>query len=218
VDSVHPAARRRRNRTSPAAAAEAAPAGDAAARVHRRDAAREPVADRHLRDQGHRARRAQARGREGQRPRRPVLDPHRAVDLQRHARRRSAARGVGVTSLRGTGDVTQNKQLLQHIFDELANDNSRPFIDSFADDVRWTIAGTTSWSRTYDGKTAVLEELFGPLRERLIERVKVQAHRLLADDDCVVVEASGTATTRNGRPYNNRYCWIFRLVEGKVRE
>jgi ketosteroid isomerase-like protein/catechol 2,3-dioxygenase-like lactoylglutathione lyase family enzyme len=111
-----------------------------------------------------------------------------------------------------------NKELMQRIFTELEKGNGRPFVDSFADDVRWTIAGSTKWSRTYEGKTAVLDELLGPLRERLVGRVKVTAHRILADDDCVVVEARGEATTKTGRAYNNTYCWIFRLDGGTVRE
>jgi len=111
-----------------------------------------------------------------------------------------------------------NKQLLQHVFAELAHGNGRPFIDSFADDVRWTIVGTTQWSRTYEGKQAVLDQLLRPLRERMAGPVKVTAQRILADDDCVVVEARGEGTTKTGRAYNNTYCWIFRLAGGKVRE
>jgi catechol 2,3-dioxygenase-like lactoylglutathione lyase family enzyme len=48
--------------------------------------------------------------------------------------------------------------------------------------------------------------------------VKVSPRRFIADDDLVVVEARGEATTRTGRPYNNSYCWIFRLAGGKVVE
>src|SRR6185369_1881470 len=105
-----------------------------------------------------------------------------------------------------TMGAAENKQLLRHIFAELEGGNPRPFVDSFADDVRWTIVGTTPWSRTYDGKAAVLGELLGPLRERLLRSVKVAPTRILADEDCVVVEARGEATTKNGRPYNNTYC------------
>ena len=113
---------------------------------------------------------------------------------------------------------SDNKQLLQHAFAELEKGNARPFVASLADDVRWTIAGTTEWSRTFDGKRAVLEQLLGPLRDRLVEPVHVRATRFIADDDLVVVEARGEATTKTGKPYNNTYCWIFSLADGKVRE
>lgn len=112
----------------------------------------------------------------------------------------------------------ENKRLLQQIFAELASGNARPFVDSFADDVRWTIVGTTKWSRTYEGKEAVLNGLLRPLRERMNGPVTIAATRFLADEDCVVVEARGEAVTKTGRAYNNTYCWIFRLDGGKVRE
>src|SRR5438093_2436327 len=95
------------------------------------------------------------------------------------------------------GEMT-NKPLLQQVFGELATGNARPFVDSFADDVRWTIAGTTKWSRTYEGKETVLNELLRPLRERMAGPIKTSATRFLADEDCVVVEARGEATTKTG--------------------
>jgi len=111
-----------------------------------------------------------------------------------------------------------NKQQIRHVFAELERGEPAPFIGILGDDVRWTIIGSTDWSRTYDGKNAVLGELLGPLRERLTDMIKVTTTRILADEDCVVVEARGEATTRAGKPYDNTYCWIFRLDAGKVRE
>jgi lactoylglutathione lyase len=114
--------------------------------------------------------------------------------------------------------AADNKQRIQQIFAELAQGNSRPFLDSFADDVKWTIVGRTKWSKTYDGRKAVREELLRPLNQRLAAPVKMTARRFIAEDDLVVVEASGEAATRTGTPYNNTYCWIFRLSGGKVIE
>src|SRR5262249_25041330 len=111
----------------------------------------------------------------------------------------------------------ENKRLMQQTFAELERGEPGPFIAILADDVRWTIVGSTDWSRRYDGKNAVLSELLGPLRERLTDMIKVTPTRILADEDCVVVEARGQATTKSGKPYNNTYCWIFQLAGGRVR-
>jgi ketosteroid isomerase-like protein len=114
--------------------------------------------------------------------------------------------------------MTRNKQLLQHVFAELAAGNAQPFTDILSDQVRWTITGTTAWSRTFVGKTAVLTELLTPLRARIAGRIQVTADRFIAEGDFVVVEARGRSTTRQGKPYNNRYCWIYRFVNGEVME
>jgi uncharacterized protein len=114
--------------------------------------------------------------------------------------------------------VARNKQLVQEIFVELAKGNSRPFVESLADDVRWTLTGTTAWSKTYDGKQAVQSELLRPLFAQFADRYTAEATRLTAEDDRVVVEARGRVTTKAGQPYNNAYCYVFRLVDGRVKE
>jgi hypothetical protein len=114
--------------------------------------------------------------------------------------------------------ATQNKQLLQNVFAETAKGNGRPFVQALADEVRWTIIGSTAWSKTYRGKQAVLSELLGPLNAQLADGNRITAHRFIAEDDCVVVEARGHNLTQAGDPYHNSYCWIFRLVDGLVVE
>ena len=114
--------------------------------------------------------------------------------------------------------MTENKQLLQHVFAELAAGNAQPFTDILSDQVQWTITGTTAWSRTFVGKAAVLAELLTPLRARIAGRIQVTADRFIAEGDFVVVEARGRSTTRQGKPYNNSYCWIYRFTNGEVME
>jgi ketosteroid isomerase-like protein len=87
-----------------------------------------------------------------------------------------------------------------------------------ADNFRWTIAGNGPWARAYAGKQAVLTELFPVLRERIEGRIKMIPQRILADGDFVVVEARGDNITKAGAPYNNSYCFVFRIAGGKLAE
>ena len=114
--------------------------------------------------------------------------------------------------------TAENKQLLQDIFAATAQGNSRPLVDAMADDFRWTISGNGRWSQSYDGKQAVLTELFPVLRERIEGRIKMIPHRILADGDHVVVEARGDNITKAGGRYDNSYCFVFRLANGRLAE
>jgi ketosteroid isomerase-like protein len=114
--------------------------------------------------------------------------------------------------------AAENKQLLQRVFDELAKGNGRPFREAMADDFSWTIIGSTSWSRTYNGKQAVLNELMTPLFSQFANLYTNTASRFIAEGDHVVVECRGQVMTRTGKPYNNTYCYICRLADGKLRE
>ena len=57
-----------------------------------------------------------------------------------------------------------------------------------------------------------------PLFHQFANHYKARAVRIVAEDDVVVVEARGEATTKSGKPYNQTYCYVFQLTDGKVRE
>jgi ketosteroid isomerase-like protein len=111
-----------------------------------------------------------------------------------------------------------NKRLMQDIFSELSQGNFQPFCDAMAEDIEWTWMGTMKWSRTFKGKKAVVHDLFGAVKTTLAAPYKDVAHRFIADGDYVVVEHGGENKTPDGRPYNNRYCWVCRFADGKLHE
>lgn len=112
----------------------------------------------------------------------------------------------------------ENKQLMQHVFAELARGNGKPFVDSMAEDICWTIPGSTPWSRTYRGKQAVRTELMAPLFAQFEGQYTNTAQRFIAEGDYVVVECRGNVTTKTGKPYNNTYCMVCRIVDGQLLE
>jgi len=112
----------------------------------------------------------------------------------------------------------ENKKLMQEIFAGLANRNGTLFTERMAHDFRWINIGTNKWSATFDGKAAVLRDLLGPLRTKLVERSRTVAHRFIAEGDTVVVEARGDNVTKAGQRYDNEYCFVFRLSDGMIRE
>lgn len=112
----------------------------------------------------------------------------------------------------------ENKQLMENICSELEKGNGQPFLESMADDFCWHITGTTKWSGTYKGKASVRRDLLGPLMSQFVERYTNVPVRLIAEDDFVVVECRGKATTKSGKSYNNTYCWVCRFGNGKLRE
>jgi uncharacterized protein len=118
----------------------------------------------------------------------------------------------------GVMSALENKQLLQNIFARMAEGDSRLLVESMADDFRWIVSGATNWSGTYEGKQKVLTELFAPLRSRIVDRIRTTAQRFIAEDDLVVVEARGNNLTRCGMRYDNTYCFVFRLANGKLSE
>lgn len=114
--------------------------------------------------------------------------------------------------------ATANKQLLQQVFAELATGNGRPFVDALADDAVWIITGSSAWSRSFNGKQAIRDELLTPLFAQFADTYTNTAQRFIAEDDLVTVECRGRVQTKAGQAYNNSYCYIFRLRDGRVTE
>jgi ketosteroid isomerase-like protein len=112
----------------------------------------------------------------------------------------------------------RNRKLIEGIFAELAQNNPQPFRDALADDVRWSTPGSSVWSRTFTGKQAVLNDLLAMVRGQLVERVRLTVQRILADGDHVVLQATGQATTKKGKPYNKTYCFLYRIAGDKIAE
>lgn len=111
-----------------------------------------------------------------------------------------------------------NRQLLQEIFAGLALGDPKRFTESMADDFCWTVTGTTAWSGTYRGKQAVMNELMRPLFANFADHYVNAAHRFIADGDWVVVECQGKVKTRTGKRYDNKYCWVCRVEDGRLKE
>jgi uncharacterized protein len=136
---------------------------------------------------------------------------------------RQAMLGDRFTNGDAAMNAATNKKLMQEIFaaagdpDPAVRDRSL-FVASLSDDAKWVVTGQYSWSRTFTGRQSILDDLHGHVRSRLAERARTIAHRFIADGDHVVVEARGDNLTKAGVRYDNDYCLVFRLEDGKIRE
>lgn len=112
-------------------------------------------------------------------------------------------------------DVQGNRQLMERVFEGLARGDGSAFVESMSDDFTWVITGTTAWSGTYRGKREVRERLLGPLMAQL-ENYRNRPLSMTAEDDRVVVECRGESVTRSGERYDNAYCWVCQIQDGRL--
>jgi ketosteroid isomerase-like protein len=111
-----------------------------------------------------------------------------------------------------------NKALMQQIFDGVSRGDAALFYERLADGATLHITGDYSWSQTIHGKERIARDLYGYVRSRLSQRGKTHAFHFLADGDWVVVEARGDMVTKEGQPYQNHYCMLYRLEDGRIVE
>ncbi len=110
-----------------------------------------------------------------------------------------------------------NKQLIQNMFAELSKGNAEAFLGNMADDVEFTLIGSTRYSGTFNGKKELIEKLLTPLSTQLESGITITPSNFIADGDFVAMQAKGKSTTKSGKPYDNTYCQVFQVVNGKVQ-
>jgi uncharacterized protein len=115
-------------------------------------------------------------------------------------------------------DTVQNKKLVQDIFDQMAQGNTRAMRDAMAEDFRWVFPGNWSWAGSWGPKSVAVGGLLRPLMAQFAGDYRSEADLVLAEGDRVVVQARGYATTKRGEPYHQTYCFIFRIANGRLTE
>jgi uncharacterized protein len=113
--------------------------------------------------------------------------------------------------------AAENKKLIREGFEGWARGDARPLFNLVADDVRWTVIGSTPVSKTYNSR----HEFRGALKaisERFTDDLKVVLRDVIADGDKVAVQFESHAKGKNGLAYDQTYCWVLRMADGRVRE
>lgn len=109
-------------------------------------------------------------------------------------------------------DAQLNKQLVLDAY------SGRPgaLLAALAPDVEYTLMGTSHrFARTFRGRDDVAQNLFAEVRA-VLASVAMTPFNAVAEGDQVVVEFEGQGRTRDGRSYNNRYCSVFRIANGRI--
>ena len=112
--------------------------------------------------------------------------------------------------------MTVQPSYVKSLFANLENGKSDVFFEHVADDVDWTVMGTHPLAGDYHTKANFLTHTFGRLNKILNEGVILRVTNVLVDGDSAAVEMESLSTALNGKPFNNRYCWIVYFSNGTI--
>ena len=111
-----------------------------------------------------------------------------------------------------------NKRIVGPAFDGLARADPTAFIGAMADDIVWIIEGQSKMSGRFEGKAAIENQLVPALFANFATPYRNVAEEIIADGDRVVVLARGEVKTVRGDDYNNSYCFVLRMRDGRIAE
>ncbi len=114
--------------------------------------------------------------------------------------------------------IVENKNLAQAFYDAGNRGDMDACFGFLAEDIVWTSIGSTAVSGIYSGKDNLMANLLAPVFGELKAGISSVIDNMIAEGDFVMVQSRGTAETNDGRPYNNTYCHIMKILDGKIVE
>ena len=111
----------------------------------------------------------------------------------------------------------ESRSVVESAIEAMNSGDAQAFADHFADDAKFWMNGSHSFSGPVEGKEAFLE-LFGRVAAGLDKMITLEVKNLITAGEWVVAETLGDATTLDGSPYCNTYCMVWRVRDGKVIE
>ena len=114
--------------------------------------------------------------------------------------------------------MTIQAHYVRSLFANLENGRPEAFFNHVAQDVKWTVMGTHPLAGTYHTKENFFAHTFARLDKLLKEGVVLRVSNLLVDGDTAAVELESLSTALNGKPFDNRYCWIARFSNWTIVE
>ena len=111
----------------------------------------------------------------------------------------------------------QNKEIVRRAIAAISRGDLDGFMADAADDVTLSVMGTMF--PPIQGKQKVLKGLRNALAARLENggAIAMTIEHLIAEGGYVAEQSHGKARTKDGKDYNNTYCRVWRITDGKIR-
>ena len=111
------------------------------------------------------------------------------------------------------------QQTVQRYLDALLAGDLDVIRDSFTEDATWTMHGDLPIAGPWKGRDAIVDDFLRQLGATLFEpgSQRFEFPLLIAAGDTVVLEWRVQARSRAGVAYDNEYCGVFVVDDGRIR-
>jgi hypothetical protein len=107
---------------------------------------------------------------------------------------------------------------VRDLFGNLETGKLDGFFSRVADDVDWTVMGTHPLAGHYTSKSELIARTFARIERIMKGGIVLKVNHVIVSGDEAAVEMESLSVARNGRPFNNTYCWVVRFLEGEIVE
>jgi ketosteroid isomerase-like protein len=114
-------------------------------------------------------------------------------------------------------ETEDTRRLIEEYYATLPTGDRDKLASLFSDDVEWYPPESAPIG-PFKGREAVTAELGGDTLKRLFQMrtFRLTVHKIVADGDTAVVQQAISASTREGKQYDNEYCWVYTCRDGRI--
>jgi uncharacterized protein len=117
-----------------------------------------------------------------------------------------------------TGEETHNERLARTFFETLSSGDLEALRPQLHVDGSWEATGKSiPGAGITRGRDKIIDELLAPVRGLFVPGdPKIEILRIFSKGPWVAAETEAHGTLASGRPYDNRYAWIFEIKDDKI--
>jgi ketosteroid isomerase-like protein len=114
-------------------------------------------------------------------------------------------------------DSESTREIVQRFLTARAQDDAGTMAGLLSDDAEWH-PPTSTGAGPFVGPTDVVAGLRGGLAGRYLDvsTITREVEKVVVEGDTAVVVQTLRASTPDGTPYENRYCWVYTCQDGKI--
>ncbi|MGC1343152.1 MAG: nuclear transport factor 2 family protein [Candidatus Binataceae bacterium] len=114
-------------------------------------------------------------------------------------------------------NAEQNKELIKQTWAAFGKGDLKAAFANMDDNVSWLVPGNMpGTSGIKKGKDEILSFMSG-IGGVFPQGLRSEFRKIYCDGDTVIVEMTNRGKAKNGKDYENEYCFIFELEAGKIR-
>jgi uncharacterized protein len=111
-----------------------------------------------------------------------------------------------------------NKDLVRRAFTPWEDGDSGPFFELIADEVTWTVIGSTPVSGVYNSKQALIDGAFGPLLDKLEGHMTTSLVDIVGEGEKIFLRFTSSGATKTGLRYEQTYCFAMVMRDDRIVE
>ena len=110
------------------------------------------------------------------------------------------------------------RELIEEAVQAWIDGNEKAFWLLLAEDVEYSVIGSTQVSGTYQGRQAFFEGALFPMSALMAQSPRPTEIDIIAEGERVVLIWTGEGgVMKDGAPYNNSYCWVLDIRGGRIQ-